>query len=64
MDKILTAWTNEPVRVYEVIAAVLALAAAYVDLPVPLILGVVAAVLGVAGERVRAQVTPVHRQGA
>ena len=50
---------TEPVRVYAVVVAVLALVQHYVaDLPTPLILAVVAALLGV-GEKVRASVTPV-----
>lgn len=49
---------HEPVRLYGVAAAALALAAHYFeDLPVALILGLVAALLGV-GEMVRGTVTP------
>lgn len=51
----------EPVRIYAVVTAVLALVAHYnPDLPSPLILGVAAAVLGV-GEAVRSQVSPLAK---
>jgi hypothetical protein len=51
---------NNPVRIYAVVAAALALVAHYVpDLPTPLILALAAALLGV-GEGVRAQVTPTR----
>lgn len=50
--------STEPVRLYAIAAAALALAAHYLgDLPVPLILGLVAAILGL-GEGVRSKVTP------
>lgn len=52
---------NEPVRIYAVVTAVLALVAHYVpDLPVALWAGVAAAILGV-GEVVRSKVTPNGR---
>lgn len=52
MDAIL----NNPVRIYEVAVAVMLLVTHYVqDLPVTLILGLLAAVLGL-GETIRAQV--------
>jgi hypothetical protein len=50
---------KNPVRIYSVVVSALALAANYIDnLPIPLILAVVAAILGV-GEGVRSKVTPV-----
>ena len=52
---------NNPVRIYAVVAAALALVAHYVpDLPSPLILALAAALLGV-GESVRASVVPVRK---
>jgi predicted branched-subunit amino acid permease len=57
----LEAIKNNPVRLYAIAAAALALAAYYMpSLPVVLIMGLVAAILGV-GEGVRAQVTPVRK---
>ena len=51
---------NEPVRLYSLAVAVLALASHYVaDLPTPLLLAVVAALLGV-GQAVRGKVTPME----
>lgn len=50
----------EPVRLYSIAAAALALLAYYVTIPVGLILALVAAVLGV-GEGVRSKVTPNER---
>jgi predicted branched-subunit amino acid permease len=52
---------NNPVRIYSIAVAALALVAFYLPgLPVALILGLVAAILGV-GEGVRAAVTPNRR---
>ena len=52
---------TNPVRIYAVATAALALVAHYVeDLPTALVLALVAAVLGV-GEGVRAKVTPTSR---
>jgi hypothetical protein len=52
---------NNPVRIYGVVAAALALVAHYVpDLPSPLILALAAALLGV-GESVRSAVVPVRK---
>lgn len=52
---------NNPTRIYSIIVAGLALVAFYVpDMPTPLILGLIAAVLGT-GEVVRAQVLPVRK---
>lgn len=51
--------TREPVRLYSIVVAILAIVAHYVpDIPTPLYLGLVAAVLGVGGEATRARVTP------
>lgn len=51
----------EPVRLYAILSAAIALAAHYVpDLPVALILALVAALLGI-GEGVRSRVTPTAR---
>lgn len=59
----LTALKSNPVRLYAAAVAVVALVAHYVeDLPAPLILGLVAAILGV-GEGVRANVTPTSKSG-
>jgi hypothetical protein len=58
---------NNPVRLYGVISALLALLAYYVDsLPVPLLLSLLAAILGVGGEVARGQVIPLrkHVQGS
>lgn len=53
---------NNPVRIYSVFASIFALVAHYLpDLPVPLLLGIVASVLGVTGEAVRSRVTPIRR---
>lgn len=58
VDRIL----NNPVRLYAVAAAALALVVHYVpSLPTPLILALVAAVLGVGGEAVRRQVAPMSK---
>jgi len=52
----------EPVRLFAIASAALALAAFYAPaLPVPLILGLIAAVLGVGSEVTRRQVTPVAK---
>ena len=52
---------TEPVRLYSLAVAVLALVSHYVaDLPTPLLLAVVAALLGV-GQAVRGKVTPTER---
>lgn len=56
--------TLEPVRLYAVASAAAALAAYYLPSGAwPLILGVLAAVLGI-GETVRAKVTPVQKVNA
>ena len=61
MSAILDAIRVNPVRVYNFVAAVLAVAVYFApDLPVPAILGAVAALLGV-GEVVRSKVTPMER---
>jgi hypothetical protein len=53
---------NNPVRVYSVLSACLALIAYYVDsLPLPLLLSLFGAVLGVGGEVTRSRVTPVRK---
>jgi hypothetical protein len=57
----LEALKNNPVRIYAVATAALALVAYYVpDIPQGLVLALVAAVLGL-GETVRAQVTPSRK---
>ena len=53
-----TWFSTEPVRLYAITVALLALVAEYVDLPAPAILALVAAVLGI-GEGVRSKVSPV-----
>jgi hypothetical protein len=59
-DYVVEALKNNPVRLYSIAVAALALVAFYVPaLPVVLILALVAAVLGV-GEGVRAVVTPTR----
>lgn len=50
----------EPVRLYAIAVAAVALVAYYVSVPSELVLGLVAAILGV-GEGVRAAVTPNSR---
>jgi len=58
MSKIYEAIKNNPVRVYTVLVAAIAVVAFYVpSIPVALIITLVAAILGV-GEGVRAAVTP------
>ena len=53
---------NNPVRLYSIVAAALAIGAFYLPgLPVALVLALVAAVLGVGGEVVRHQVTPMRK---
>jgi hypothetical protein len=60
---VLEAIRTNPVRIYAVITAALALVAHYVpDVPTVLVLGLVAAVLGI-GEGVRAAVTPNSKVG-
>jgi hypothetical protein len=60
VHSVVEAIKNNPVRLYSIAVASLALIAFYVPtLPVVLILGLVAAVLGV-GETVRAHVTPTR----
>lgn len=57
----LEAIKNNPVRIYAIASAVLALVAFYLPtIPTALILALVAAVLG-SGEVVRAQVTPTRK---
>ena len=57
----LNAIKTNPVRIYAIVTAALALVAFYVpDIPTVLILGLVAGVLGL-GEGVRAAVTPNSR---
>lgn len=52
----------EPVRWYAIAAAVVALVVHYVpDVPGPLVLGLVAALLGVGEKAVRSAVTPMAR---
>lgn len=59
MSKIVEAIKNNPVRIYTVTIAVVALVARYVaDFPTDLVLGLIAAVLGIGGEVTRAAVTP------
>ncbi len=54
-------FSTEPVRLFAIAAAALALVAFYVPgLPVGLILALVAAILGI-GEGVRARVTPTSK---
>lgn len=58
MEKIAALVRNEPVRIYSIAVAVLAVVAHYApSVPTPLYLAVVAAVLG-AGQGVRHVVTP------
>lgn len=53
---------NNPVRIYNIIFASLALLIYYVpSLPEPLILGLVVAICGVGGEIVRGNVSPVRK---
>ena len=53
--------TTNPVRIYSIVVACLALVSQYVpDLPTALILGVVAAILGT-GEVVRSKVAPLSK---
>lgn len=55
----------EPVRVFAITSALLALVGHYVpDLPSPLFLGLAAAVLGVGSQVTRSQVTPTLRKEA
>ena len=56
----LQAILDNPVRLYSVAVAVVALVAFYVAIPAPLILAVIAAVLG-GGETVRSQVSPMSK---
>lgn len=52
-------FSTEPVRLYAIAAAIVALVVHYVpSLPEPLILTLIAAILGVGGEAVRAKVWP------
>lgn len=52
---------NNPVRIYAIVTAAVALLGHYVqDIPTALVLALVAAVLGV-GEGVRSAVTPVRK---
>jgi phosphate/sulfate permease len=61
VDRFLYAIRTNPVRLYSVAVALVALVAFYVPgLPVALVLGLVGAILGV-GEAVRSQVTPNER---
>jgi hypothetical protein len=61
MQAVLEALKNNPVRIYSIVVATLALIAFYIPtLPVALVLGLVAAILGV-GEGVRAVVTPTRK---
>lgn len=61
MSKITALLKNEPVRVYEVLVAVLALVAVYVpDVPTAAILAFLVPVLGL-GEVVRSKVTPTEQ---
>jgi hypothetical protein len=61
VQAVIEAIKNNPVRLYAIASAALALIAFYVpSLPVVLILGLVAAILGI-GEGVRAVVTPVRK---
>lgn len=61
LEAIKNAIKNEPVRVYTITAAVLALVCFYVSIPVVLFLAVVGAVTGVGVTQVRNNVTPEHR---
>lgn len=56
----LQAILDNPVRLYSIAVAAVALVAFYVTIPAPLILGLIAAVLGV-GEGVRSQVAPMSK---
>ena len=60
MNKVWTDIKTNPVRLFAILSAGLALLAFYAPaLPVPLILGLIATILGV-GEGVRAKVTPTE----
>jgi hypothetical protein len=64
VQSVLESIKNNPVRLYAIATAALALIAFYAPaLPVVLILGLVAAILGV-GEGVRSQVTPTRKLDA
>lgn len=58
MSKIIEAVKNNPVRVYTVVIALVAFGSRYVvDFPTDLVLGLVAAVLGIGGEVTNRKVT-------
>ena len=57
MNDVWHAIRTNPVRLFAILSAVVALVAFYVTIPVPLVLGVFAAILGV-GEGVRSKVWP------
>jgi hypothetical protein len=62
MDRLTHLAQTEPVRLYAVAAAVMAIAAHYFpDIPTVLWLGLVAAFLGIGEEAVRGNVTPVAK---
>lgn len=65
MSKVINALNVNPVRIYAVAAAALAIVAYYLPtLPTELFLGLVAAVLGLGGEVTRALVTPESKAKA